>query len=141
MWVYWGTYSVTYSRYENVDKGYCNQMSRDVARKRELHAHTCSSDSLREHGLCCVLNLFSVAADFLLRTSSLFLTSHPTAFLGVLHDHIKSRIGELSCPTYSYLTFSFRLGVYDSQIPFGLQPIPSPSAGFLTLSKIPPTIP
>ena len=100
-------------------------------------AHMCSSDS---YGLCCILSLFSVTTNFLLKTSSLSLTSHPTAFPGVLHNHIKSRIRELSCLTCLYLTFSFHLGVYDSQIPFGLQLIPSPSAGFLTLLKIPPTV-
>jgi hypothetical protein len=114
-------------------------------RTRELHAFIRSSESLREHGLLRLQPASPSSLSLLLRTihptSSLSLTSHPPAFPGVLHDHIKSRIGEPSCPTYLYSTFSFRLGVYDSQIPFGLQPIPSPSVGSSTLSKTPRTTP
>ena len=74
-------------------------------------------------------------------TSSLSLTSHPTAFLGVPLDLIKSRTGEPSCRTCSFLTFSFPLEVFDSQIPFGLLPIPSPSIGFSMPLRILHTMP
>lgn len=88
---------------------------------------------------------FPVSPDLLHRifhrTSSLSSTSHPTAFPGVPLGHIKSRTGEPSYQTYSFLTSSFRPGVYDSQIPFGLPPIPSPSADSSMPSKTLLTMP
>jgi hypothetical protein len=76
-----------------------------------------------------------IQRSLLQATSWLSLTSHPAGFPGARPYHMKSRRGEPCCLTYSSSTFSFRLGVYDSQTRFGLPPIRRPCVGCSTPSK------